>query len=366
MGLSGAFGLPASSAFVAILAVTGCSKSGNSTDTAALMAHNPAAVCASKDTLDGLRGAILNNLGLPTDPASKTYQSQLQSGANVALNFSVLNKFEKDIKKISCSGKITISWPSSIINRMNTPNASVDWATTSATINYEIQPAANGDGYVYRIDAPGAANIVGSAQTMVALLVQADAEAAAATEAAQAAAQESANAANEAAREALAVGAASDAAVASGATPTSGSTPYQCAPSPALSSASPPTPGAMAVMIDETRSCVNNRTAYYRVGNGGLVRIMLVDANRRVSVVSISPDRTSLLRQDFILPKAQYALARSRGIDLISVACPATDDPADIYAVQSRLSAAQQSIATVMASLAPTRRMSWSCAAKTQ
>jgi hypothetical protein len=360
MGVARGPGLSALCVVVALLDMVGCDK-GGATDTAALMSQNPAAICATKETTDGLRGAILGNLGLPTDPASKGYQSQLKSGTALALDLSVLDKFDKDIKKVSCSGKITVSWPANIVNRLKTQNSAVDWASDSASIEYAIQPSASGNGYVYTIEPPGAANIIGSARTMVATLVQADADAVAAAEAAKAAAQESANAANAAAREALATAAASPAAVASGATPTSGSTRYVCTASADFSNANTPASGAMFVTIDEARACVNNRTAYYRASNGGLARIMLVDADRRVSVVSVSPDRGTLLRQDFILPKQEYELARSRGQDLIMVGCPATAEASDVSEIQNRLFAAQQAIAPVVSSLLPARKMGWMC-----
>ncbi len=136
---------------------------------------------------------------------------------------------------------------------------------------------------------------------------------------------------------------------------------YACAFEPTQSIAPLPGVGSLSYVVDEPRSCINNRTAYARTAGGGLARVMLSDRDQRLSVVSFSPDRQTFTRQDFMLNPSQYAAARQGGGDLVTIACPASS--ADVSTVQARLSNAHRAMRAILSGVAVSRRMTWRCAA---
>lgn len=141
-----------------------------------------------------------------------------------------------------------------------------------------------------------------------------------------------------------------------------GVTRYACAFEPALSTAPLPGVGSLSYVVDESRSCINGRTAYARTKGGGLARVMLSDRDERLSVVSFSPDRQTFTRQDFMLNPSQYAAAREGGSDLIAITCPSTATPDDVSSAQARLATAHRAMRSVLSGVAVSRRMVWRCA----
>lgn len=141
-----------------------------------------------------------------------------------------------------------------------------------------------------------------------------------------------------------------------------GTTRYACAFAPELSAAPLPHLGSLSYVVDESRFCINGRTAYARTKGNGLARVMLSDRDQRVSVVSVSPDRRTFTRQDFILSPSQYSSARVGGRDLISITCPSTSSADDVSNDQARLAAAHRAMRSALSGLAVSRRMVWHCA----
>lgn len=346
----------------AALAVTlaACNKD-NSTSTAAQMASNPAAVCASQETIAALKDTILSNVSQPTDKIAKSYSDQINSGSTVSMAMPVLDNYDKQTKKVSCSGKITFNWPTAVVSRMKQISPGIDSSQDSSSITYSIQPQADGNGFVYSVDGPGSANIIGSAQAIITTLAQADQAAIDSAEAEKTAAAQAAAAAGDAAAEVVTGGATSSSPGQPAAAPAT-TTRYACSPAPDAAAGTSTASGVMSLTVDETRLCINNRTAYVRTSNGGLARVMLSDADRRVSVLSFSPDRGTFLRQDFNLSPAQYAGARQRGADLSAIACPATVEGTELNDVQARLLNVNHAISPILSGLVATRKLAWHCA----
>ncbi len=140
-----------------------------------------------------------------------------------------------------------------------------------------------------------------------------------------------------------------------------GVTRYACAFAPDLSSNPLPGVSGLSPVVDEPRSCINGRTAYARTKGGGLARVMLSDHDRRLSVMSFSPDRRTFTRQDFILDANRYTTARRDGGDLIAIVCPATGGAGDVFSVQTRLATAHSAMRTALGGVTPARRMTWRC-----
>ena len=140
-----------------------------------------------------------------------------------------------------------------------------------------------------------------------------------------------------------------------------GVTRYACAFAPDLSANPLPGVGGLSTVVDEPRSCINGRTAYARTKGGGLARVMLSDRDRRLSVMSFSPDRRTFTRQDFILDANRYTSARRDGGDLIAIGCPATGGAGDVSSVQTRLATAHSVMRTALGGVTPSRRMTWHC-----
>ncbi|MEO8926327.1 MAG: hypothetical protein ABI306_04110, partial [Caulobacteraceae bacterium] len=119
----------------------------------------------------------------------------------------------------------------------------------------------------------------------------------------------------------------------------------------------------MSFTVDEDRACVNNRSAYRRDAQGGLSRVMLVDAERRASLLYFTPDRRTFSRQDVMLSPDAYGRVRQMGQVLLHVTCPVPGDAAGAARVADALASATPDLDPQ--NLPPGsgwRRMSWRCA----
>ena len=143
-------------------AVGSCTRTA-ATDTAALMATNPAGVCTAPETLSAIKDAIVSNFDLSSvdlpvyrdidrgERISK-YLKELSDGASVTVALAVLDNFDKETKKVSCSGTMTFTWPNDMVVRLNKIDEAVDNSSASSKMNYYIQPQADGKEFVYSVD----------------------------------------------------------------------------------------------------------------------------------------------------------------------------------------------------------------------
>lgn|GEM_PF-2326147 len=145
--------------------------------------------------------------------------------------------------------------------------------------------------------------------------------------------------------------------------PLQGTFTYACAYAPDQSINGPPTLPGMSFTVDEGRACVNNRSAYRREADGGLSRMMLLDAERRASLLYFTPDRRTFARQDVMLPPAAYAQLRANRDALVRIACPAPGDQAGAAQIADLLG--RETPVLNPQNLPPGsgwRRMVWHCA----
>jgi len=141
-----------------------------------------AQVCSSQETLDNIKSVVFAHIDISGQdpPLNSAYKDQLSAGGVVSLEVPTLSSFDATTKKVSCSAKITFTWPNDLVNRLKVAQPTGSWATDTTDGAYTIQPQADGQGLVYSIDGPTYDNTVGSVLTMLRTLAGADAEAQAA------------------------------------------------------------------------------------------------------------------------------------------------------------------------------------------
>jgi hypothetical protein len=136
---------------------------------------------------------------------------------------------------------------------------------------------------------------------------------------------------------------------------------YACAYAPEQSVNAPDSLPGMSFTIDEARACVNSRTAYRRDARGALSRMMLIDAERRASLLYFTPDRRMFFRQDIMLPPDAYAQIRQTAAGLARLQCP--DDAAGAGQVADTLARSTPNLSPQ--ALPPGsgwKRLAWRCA----
>ncbi len=122
----------------------------------------------------------------------------------------------------------------------------------------------------------------------------------------------------------------------------------------------PPGIPSIAFRIDATRACVNAGTPYERTP-GGFSRIIPNAGAGVVSVLTISPDLTTLQRKDFPVSPKEFALLHAALGSAKPLSCSPSDTPATASANRSSL-ARIRALAQPYISRQPTRQITWRCA----
>lgn len=145
--------------------------------TATLLATNPAMICASPETMAGVKALVFQNLDASqiNSAANPAYKTQLLAGVVVTNAVSRLEQYRADIKRVSCSAKLTFTWPPALVARLKTQRPTPDWAKDIVDATYSIQPQADGKGYVYTLDQASAHSVTDSVTGMINTLAEADA-----------------------------------------------------------------------------------------------------------------------------------------------------------------------------------------------
>jgi hypothetical protein len=113
-----------------------------------------AKVCASDETLDGLKAVVLNSVDAAktspqVNPADRT---ELGTGGHVVLDTPILSSFDKTTRKVTCSAKISFVWPPDVMDRLKAANPAKSWQFEPASGEYTIQPQADDRALVYALD----------------------------------------------------------------------------------------------------------------------------------------------------------------------------------------------------------------------
>jgi hypothetical protein len=113
-----------------------------------------AKVCASDETLDGLKAMILNGADThKTTPAiNPADRTELGTGGHVVLDTPILSSFDKTTRKVTCSAKISLVWPPDVMDRLKAANSTKSWQFEPASGEYTIQPQADDRALVYAMD----------------------------------------------------------------------------------------------------------------------------------------------------------------------------------------------------------------------
>jgi len=139
-------------------------------------------------------------------------------------------------------------------------------------------------------------------------------------------------------------------------------TRYACAPAFDLSSNPLPDASPMAISVDESRSCINDRALYVRIPNGGLKKIMLSDRDHRASLLVFSPNRQVFERVDYMLAPDVYAQLRRNNPGLLHANCPAAGDAQGAAIAQMSLARATPNVNLTTLPGTTWRRTAWRCA----
>jgi len=115
-----------------------------------------AKVCASDETLDGLKAMVLNSVdALKISPApNPADRTELGTGGHVVLDTPILSSFDKTTRKVTCSAKVSFVWPPDVMDRLKTAKPSKTWIFPPMDGDYTIQPQADDRALNYTLDQP--------------------------------------------------------------------------------------------------------------------------------------------------------------------------------------------------------------------
>jgi len=148
-------------ALVLTIGLAACSRSGRDTEAGgsnmALIDagdETVAKVCASDETLDGLKALVLNSIATTktTPPINEADRAELGTGGHVVLDAPILSSFDKTTRKATCHAKVSFVWPPDIMDRLKTANAAKTWTFAPMDADYTVQPQADGRAVVYALD----------------------------------------------------------------------------------------------------------------------------------------------------------------------------------------------------------------------
>jgi len=115
-----------------------------------------AKVCASDETVDGLKAMVLNSVdALKISPAANPAdRTELGTGGHLVLDTTILSSFDKTTRKVTCSAKVSFVWPPDVMDRLKTANPAKTWIFPPMAGEYTIQPQADDRALVYALDQP--------------------------------------------------------------------------------------------------------------------------------------------------------------------------------------------------------------------
>ena len=115
---------------------------------------NVAKVCASDETLDGLKAVVINSIDpvKTVPPINPTDRTEIETGGHVTLETPTLSSFDKTTRKVSCSARIGFVWPPDVGDRLTAANPARTWRFVALSAVYTIQPQADDRALVYAVD----------------------------------------------------------------------------------------------------------------------------------------------------------------------------------------------------------------------
>lgn len=138
-----------------------------------------AKVCASDETLDGLKALALHaaETAKTTPPINPADLTELATGGHAVLDTPTLSSFDKTTRKVTCHAQVSFVWPPDVMDRLKAANAAKTWTFTPLDGDYTLQPQADERAVVYVLD--GATQDKATAAVLSALKTLARAEIAA-------------------------------------------------------------------------------------------------------------------------------------------------------------------------------------------
>ncbi len=130
---------------------------------------DPAALCASPETLAGIKRAILGDIDLTLNTGGGAfYREQIASGAQLIILKPAMTRFDSQSGTVSCAGDAKFIWPGPVAARLMTITPDTDWSSDTSPILYSVQSKPGG-GFDYAVQT-GGAEIVSMVQSMAATL----------------------------------------------------------------------------------------------------------------------------------------------------------------------------------------------------
>ena len=113
-----------------------------------------AKVCASDETLDGLKALALHGVDTAktTPPINQADLTELSTGGHAVLDTPTLASFDKTTRKVTCHAKVSFVWPPDVMDRLKAANAAKTWTFTPIDGDYTVQPQADERAVVYALD----------------------------------------------------------------------------------------------------------------------------------------------------------------------------------------------------------------------
>ena len=113
-----------------------------------------AKVCASDETLDGLKAVVMNSVDAAkaTPAINPADLTEIETGGHVALDSAVLSSFDKTTRKVTCSARIGFTWPQDVADRLKAAYPARPWRFVAVGAQYTIQPQADDRALVYAPD----------------------------------------------------------------------------------------------------------------------------------------------------------------------------------------------------------------------
>ncbi len=108
-------------------------------------AGGPAQTCADAQTIEQVKAIIFDNARKLASSATKLAIPELAKQSVVKISLPLLDEYNKDTKKVSCSGRVEITFPDGAASALGGASQ------TSLDIKYTAQPAADGSGTVFTV-----------------------------------------------------------------------------------------------------------------------------------------------------------------------------------------------------------------------
>jgi hypothetical protein len=130
----------------ALLALAAC---GPKVKTSTLSADQASALCAASETAAAIKGLVFDAAGKQTAPSNRLALAQLARQANLRIEGPLLDSYDKDARKTTCSGHLHLNLPPGAVRNLG------DTSDLTTSIKYSVEPSVPG-GLTYQLSGADA------------------------------------------------------------------------------------------------------------------------------------------------------------------------------------------------------------------